>query len=115
MWVKPFHDTDENFQIIDDRNLPLKIFPDIYNVGYQERVKDFFKRAPKHNLRAGDLVTCTCHGGIAIIIKLFDKDDSEVKTPSMNMCQIFWIKYPHSGIKERLWMHTIDRLRLLKF
>ena len=89
----------------------LKIFPDIYNVGYQERVKDFFKKAPKHSLSVGDLVTCTCHGGIAIIIKLFDKEDEVA--PSMNMCQIFWIKYPHSGVKERLWMHTIERLRKL--
>ena len=86
----------------------LKIFPDIYNVGYQERVKDFFERAPTHDFKVGDLVTCTCHGGIAIIIELFDKDDD--KAPSMNMCQIFWIKYPHSGVKERIMMHTIGRL-----
>ena len=90
------------------RNLRLKIFPDIYNVGYQERVKDFFKKAPKHSLSVGDLVTCSCHGGIAIIIELFDKD--KATAPSMNMCQIFWIKYPHDGVKERLWMHTIERL-----
>ena len=87
----------------------LKIFPDIYNVGYQERVKDFFKKAPIHELKVGDLVTCSCHGGVAIIIELYDKDDE--LAPSMNMCQIFWIKYPHSGIKERIWMHTIERLR----
>lgn len=90
----------------------LKIFPDIYNVGYQERVKDFFERAPTHDFKVGDLVTCTCHGGIAIIIELFDKDDD--RAPSMNMCQIFWIKYPHSGIKERIWMHTIGRLHHFK-
>ena len=80
----------------------LKIFPDIYNVGYQERVKDFFKRAPKHNFNVGDLVTCTCHGGVAIIVQLFDKED---EGPSMNMCQIFWIKYPHSGVKELSLIH----------
>ena len=68
-------------------------------------MKDFFERAPTHDFKVGDLVTCTCHGGIAIIIELFDKDDD--RAPSMNMCQIFWIKYPHSGIKERIWMHTI--------
>ena len=90
----------------------LKIFPDIYNVGYQERVKDFFERAPTHDFKVGDLVTCKCHGGIAIIIQLFDKDDD--KAPSMNMCQIFWIKYPHSGIKERIWIHTIGRLHHFK-
>lgn len=90
----------------------LKIFPDIYNVGYQERVKDFFERAPTHDFKVGDLVTCTCHGGIAIIIELFDKDDD--RAPSMNMCQIFWIKYPHSGIKERIWIHTIGRLHHFK-
>ena len=90
----------------------LKIFPDIYNVGHQERVKDFFERAPTHDFKVGDLVTCTCHGGIAIIIELFDKDDD--RAPSMNMCQIFWIKYPHSGIKERIWMHTIGRLHHFK-
>ena len=89
----------------------LKIFPDIYNVGYQERVKDFFKRAPNHSFVVGDLVTCTCHGGVAIIVQLFDDDKDEL--PSMNMCQIFWIKYQHTGVKERLWMHTIGRLRRL--
>ena len=89
----------------------LKIFPDSYNVGYQERVKDFFKRAPKHEFRVGDLVTCSCHGGIAVIVELYDKDSDTA--PSMNMCQVFWIRYPHSGIKERLWMHTIERLRKL--
>ena len=78
-------------------------------MGFIERVKDFFKRAPKHELEVGDLVTCSCHGGIAIIIELFDKDKETA--PSMNMCQLFWIKYPHTGVKERLWMHTIERLR----
>ena len=75
-------------------------------------MKDFFERAPTHDFKVGDLVTCTCHGGIAIIIELFDKDDD--KAPSMNMCQIFWIKYPHSGVKERIWMHTIGRLHHFK-
>jgi hypothetical protein len=71
-------------------------------------VKDFFKKAPKHNLGAGDLVTCTCHGGVAMIIEMFDKEENG--TPSMNMVQIYWIKFPHTGIKERIWMHTIERL-----
>jgi len=30
------------------------------------------------------------------------------------MAQIYWIKYPHDGVKERLWMHTIGRLYLFK-
>ena len=79
---------------------------------HTERVKDFFRKAPKHEFRRGDLVTCSCHGGIAIIVQLFDKGTEEA--PSMNMCQIFWIKYPHEGIKERLWMHTIHRLKKFK-
>ena len=77
-----------------------------------ERVKDFFKAAPKHALKVGDLVTCTCHGGVAIVVELYDTETNEA--PSMNMCQIFWIKYPHSGIKERIWMHTIERLYLFQ-
>jgi hypothetical protein len=77
-------------------------------VGYKDRVKDFFKKAPKHSLKVGDLVTCTCHGGIAMIIEIYDKEEND--TPSMNMVQIYWIKFPHGGIKERIWMHTIDRL-----
>jgi hypothetical protein len=79
---------------------------------YSERMKDFFRRAPKHKFRRGDLVTCSCHGGIAIIIKLFDKQEND--NPSMDMCQIYWIKYPHAGVKERLWLHTIDRLKKFK-
>ena len=80
-------------------------------MGYQERVKDFFKKAPNaHGFNIGDLVTCSCHGGLAIIVHLYDVE-SEV-APSMNMCQIYWIRYPHEGVKERLWMHTIERLRL---
>ena len=74
-----------------------------------ERVKDFFEKAPKHDLRIGDLVTCSCHGGVALVIELFDKDTDEA--PSMNMVKIYWIVYPHAGIKERVWMHTIGRLR----
>ena len=75
-------------------------------------MKDFFKKAPIHQLVIGDLVTCTCHGGVAMIIELFDKKNPDV--PSMNMVQIYWIKYPHSGIKERVWMHTIDRLYIFR-
>lgn len=90
----------------------LKIFPDIYNVGYIERVKDFFKKAPEHALSVGDLVTCVCHGGVAIIVELYDTEANGA--PSMNMAQIYWIKYPHDGVKERLWMHTIERLYMFR-
>ena len=75
-------------------------------------MKDFFKKAPKHELVIGDLVTCTCHGGVAIIVELYD--DEEDGAPSMNMAQIFWIKYPHDGVLERMWMHTIERLSLFR-
>ena len=75
-------------------------------------MKEFFKRAPEHILVAGDLVTCTCHGGVAVIVHLYDHE-TEV-SPWMNMSQIYWIKYPHDGVKERLWMHTIERLYLFK-
>jgi hypothetical protein len=79
----------------------------IYFVGYQERMKDFFKAPPRdHPFKVGDLVTCKCHGGLAIIIELYD-EGSEIK---MNMAKIWWIIYPHTGVKERDWMHTIDEL-----
>jgi hypothetical protein len=91
---------------------PQKIPQGIYHVGYQERVKDFFKKAPMHELAVGDLVTCSCHGGVAVIIELYDAETDAA--PSMNMAQIYWIKYPHDGVLERVWMHTIERLRLIK-
>ncbi len=71
-------------------------------------MKDFFRHALEHDLSVGDLVTCTCHGGVAVVVELYDTETDAA--PSMNMCQIFWIKYPHDGVKERLWMHTIERL-----
>jgi len=74
-------------------------------VGYWERVKDFFEKPPDHSLAVGDLVTCTCHGGVAVIIELYDIGE-EVQ---MNMAKIWWIKLPHDRI-ERQWMHTIGRL-----
>ena len=78
-------------------------------MGYWERVKDFFEIAPKHDLKVGDLVTCSCHGGVAVIIELYDQHTDVA--PSMNMAKIYWIQFPHTGIKERVWMHTIRRLR----
>ena len=77
-------------------------------MGLVERVKSFFEPAPAHDLEIGDLVTCTCHGGIAVVLNLYDAplpDDH----PSMNMARIWWIKRPYSGI-ERVWPHTIGRL-----
>jgi hypothetical protein len=75
--------------------------------------KEFFERAPRHALKVGDIVTCSCHGGLAIVLELYDKDKTIEGTdhPSMNMAKIWWIRYPHSGIKERIWMHTIRRLK----
>jgi len=72
-------------------------------------MKDFFAKAPPHDLAVGELVTCTCHGGIALVLEIYDGDDA-LDYMSMDMCKIFWVKYPHTGIKERVWMHTISRL-----
>ena len=79
-------------------------------MGFIERVKDFFEIPPKHDLKIGDLVTCTCHGGVAIVVELYD-NPNKVEYPKMNMAKIWWIRYPHDGIKERVWMHTIARLK----
>ena len=75
--------------------------------------KEFFQRAPKHVLAVGDIVTCSCHGGLALVLELYDQEaiiDGK-EAPSMNMAKIWWIRYPHDGIKERIWMHTIARLK----
>jgi len=68
-------------------------------------MKDFFEQPPKHSLRVGDLVTCTCHGGVAVIVQLYDSGE-EIQ---MNMAKIWWIKPAHRD-QERSWMHTIGRL-----
>jgi uncharacterized membrane protein YpjA len=81
---------------------------DSYNVGYWERVKDFFEQPPQHDLNVGDLVTCTCHGGVAIITELYD-NPAKVEYPKMNMAKIWWIRTAHKD-QERSWMHTIGRL-----
>jgi len=70
-------------------------------------MKDFFEVPPKHDLRVGDLVTCTCHGGVAIIVELYDEGE-EIQ---MNMAKIWWIRPAYSQ-QERSWMHTIGRLNL---
>ena len=82
--------------------------PHNYNVGFIDRVKAFFEIPPKHNLKVGDLVTCTCHGGVAIVIELFD-DPKKVEYPKMNMAKIWWINRAYST-QARSWMHTIGRL-----
>jgi len=78
-------------------------------VGYQERVKAFFEKPPKHKLRVGDLVTCTCHGGVAVVVELFDGGE-EVQ---MNMARLWWIKKGFPDIP-RDWMHTISSLNKFK-
>ena len=98
--------------MITPKNAP-KNFPDIVTnegtiVGYKERLYKYFEIPPKHNFNVGDLVTCDCHGGVAMIIELHDKSDDH---PAMDMAKIYWIVYPHDGVKERVWMHTISRLR----
>ena len=68
-------------------------------------MKDFFEKPPEHDLKVGDLVTCTCHGGVAIVVELFDEGE-EVQ---MNMARIWWINLAFTD-RERSWMHTIGRL-----
>jgi hypothetical protein len=82
--------------------------PHSYYVGLIERVKDFFELPPKHNLQVGDLVTCTCHGGVAIVIELYD-DPTKVAYPKMDMARIWWINKSYESMT-REWMHTIKRL-----
>jgi hypothetical protein len=56
-------------------------------VGYKERVKAFFEKPPKHKLKVGDLVTCTCHGGVAVVLELFDgRGEEDIQ---MNMARIW--------------------------
>ena len=74
-------------------------------------MKDFFEVPPKHEFKVGDLVTCTCHGGVAVIIELYDTVRDEY--PKMNMAKIWWIKKPSSKVT-RTWMHTIARLKKYK-
>ena len=68
-------------------------------------MKDFFEQPPTHDLKVGDLVTCTCHGGVAIVVELYDTGE-EIR---MNMAKIWWIS-PAYTQQERSWMHTIGRL-----
>lgn len=70
-------------------------------------MKDFFEIPPKHNLKEGMLVTCTCHGGLAVVLELFDHGVAGY--PRMNMAKIWWITLP-TGRHHRIWMHSIARL-----
>jgi hypothetical protein len=74
--------------------------------------QEFFEKAPTHDFAVGDLVTCSCHGGLAVILRIFDAvNEKEIGYPSMNMVEIWWLRYPHAGVKERIWIHTISRLK----
>ena len=75
-------------------------------------MKDFFEMPPKHDLVVGDLVTCTCHGGVAVVVALYDDRVGE-EYPKMNMARIWWVKKPNSMISQD-WMHTIARLQKFK-
>ena len=77
-------------------------------MGLIERVKDFFEIPPKHDFKVGDLVTCTCHAGVAVIVELYD-DPKTAEYPKMNMAKIWWVKRTYPSM-ERVWMHTIARL-----
>ena len=84
---------------------------------FLERVKDFFESPPAHDLKVGDLVTCTCHGGVAVIVDLFDTtrraSDPGTDYPKMDMARIWWISKPNNQIS-RDWVHTIRRLNKYK-
>ena len=83
-----------------------------YYMGYWERVKDFFELPPKHDLEIGTLVTCTCHGGIAVVLELYD-NPINIEYPKMNMAKIWWIR-SLGVVESRVWMHTIARLKIYK-
>ena len=79
-------------------------------MGSTENVKDFFEKPPEHNFKPGDLVTCSCHGGVAIILELYDNPNKPEQHPKMNMAKIWWIRKTYPSM-EREWMHTIARLK----
>lgn len=73
-----------------------------------KRMNRFFEIPEKHNFKIGDLVTCTCHGGVAVILELYD-DPGKVAYPKMNMARIWWINQAYAT-QPRMYMHTINRL-----
>lgn len=74
----------------------------------KKQVREFFEIPAKHNLKVGMLVTCTCHGGVAIVLELYD--NGVVGYPRMNMARIWWISPPVGNNETRVWMHVINRL-----
>lgn len=86
--------------------MPHKI---VTHMGIIERVKRYFEIPPEHDLEIGDLVTCTCHGGVAIVIELYDNPLEVKDYPKMNMAKLYWIKRRYQS-QERIWLHTIARL-----
>jgi len=76
-----------------------------------EPVGDFFLDPPVgHNIAVGTLVTCACHGGVAIVLELYDIHTMD--KIAMDMAKIWWVTKP----KDRdvhIWMHTIRRLKKL--
>lgn len=66
----------------------------------------------KH-LSVGDLVTCSCHGGVAVVVGLYPAVEEPMGTnaSTLDAARIYWIRVPHSGVKERFWLHTVRRLR----
>ena len=117
MPVKPVFDPRLKIQIFGLQKIRHQKFHIITNVSFVERVKDFFEKPPQHDLHIGDLVTCTCHGGVAVVIDLFDKEvreqDPGVDYPRMNMARIWWISMPNKDMS-RDWVHTIGRLNKYK-
>ncbi len=111
MAAKLIHDTAAIFEIITFPKKPPKKFTNFhilasahsYNVW--QRMKAFFEVPPAHDLKVGDLVTCNCHGEVAIIIQLYDDHDDV----PMNMAKIWWVKPPEKHTSN-VWMHTIKRL-----
>jgi len=99
----------ENIHAVKNRPKIFTRFTLRISVGVMDRVKDFFDEPPDHNLKVGDLVTCTCHGGIAVILELYD-EPREPEAPLMNMARIWWIKKSNADVS-RDWMHTIHRLK----
>ena len=69
-------------------------------------MRDFFEKPPRHAFEVGDLVTCSCHGQVAVVLELYDIDESM----PMNMARIWWLTPPDS-MTTNLWMHTIKRLK----
>ena len=76
-----------------------------YSYNVWQRVKAFFEEPPEHDLKVGDLVTCSCHNSVAIIVQLYDDHDAA----PMNMAKIWWFKPPET-YTSNVWMHTIARL-----